>query len=79
MCLFIRDFWFVDVKTLLLLKVYMLSGSQFRQLAIRWSFLPLIFSLKAPIKNLMGVKKDWNFLLKFTAGSLAGAIGSTVR
>eukprot|EP01034_Spumella_vulgaris_P035034 gene35034-43201_t len=37
----------------------------------------LLFASVSPIKDLMGVKKDSNFLLKFTAGSLAGAIGST--
>lgn len=42
------------------------------------SYTSLRLGLYAPIKHAMGVKKDSNFFLKFSAGSLAGAIGSTV-
>jgi len=42
------------------------------------SYTSLRLGLYGPIKHAMGVKKDSNFLLKFAAGSLAGAIGSTV-
>lgn len=40
------------------------------------SYTSLRLGLYDPIKKLMGVKKDSNFFLKFTAGSLAGGIGS---
>lgn len=40
------------------------------------SYTSLRLGLYAPLKDIMGVKKDSNFLLKFAAGSLAGAIGS---
>lgn len=42
------------------------------------SYTSLRLGLYGPIKNLMGIKNDSNFLMKFSAGSLAGAIGSTV-
>lgn len=41
------------------------------------SYTSLRLGLYGPIKQLFGVKKDSNFLLKFASGSLAGAIGST--
>eukprot|EP00595_Chromulina_sp_UTEXLB2642_P000913 CAMPEP_0196761742 /NCGR_PEP_ID=MMETSP1095-20130614/1048_1 /TAXON_ID=96789 ORGANISM="Chromulina nebulosa, Strain UTEXLB2642" /NCGR_SAMPLE_ID=MMETSP1095 /ASSEMBLY_ACC=CAM_ASM_000446 /LENGTH=290 /DNA_ID=CAMNT_0042111669 /DNA_START=31 /DNA_END=903 /DNA_ORIENTATION=- len=41
------------------------------------SYTSLRLGLYGPIKSAMGLKKDSNFLLKFSAGSLAGAIGST--
>lgn len=40
------------------------------------SYTSLRLGLYDPIKKVMGVKKDSNFIFKFTAGSLAGAIGS---
>jgi hypothetical protein len=40
------------------------------------SYTSLRLGLYSPIKHAMGVKKDSNFLLKFAAGSGAGAIGS---
>jgi len=40
------------------------------------SYTALRIGLYDPIKNIMGLKKDSNFFLKFGAGSLAGAIGS---
>lgn len=40
------------------------------------SYTSLRIGLYGPIKHAMGVKNDSNFVLKFTAGSLAGAIGS---
>eukprot|EP01039_Chlorochromonas_danica_P004065 gene4064-4446_t len=40
------------------------------------SYTSLRLGLYAPIKHAFGVKKDSNFLLKFGAGSAAGAIGS---
>jgi len=40
------------------------------------SYTSLRLGLYGPIKNLMGLKNDSHFLLKFTAGSLSGAIGS---
>ena len=42
------------------------------------SYTSLRIGLYGPIKKAMGVTNDSPFLLKFTAGSLAGAIGSTV-
>jgi hypothetical protein len=42
------------------------------------SYTSLRLGLYAPIKGAMGVTKDSNFFLKFSAGSLAGAIGSSV-
>ena len=42
------------------------------------SYTSLRLGLYGPIKHAMGVKSDSHFILKFTAGSLAGAIGSTV-
>jgi len=41
------------------------------------SYTSLRLGLYAPIKKAMNIKKDSSFFLKFTAGSLAGAIGST--
>jgi hypothetical protein len=40
------------------------------------SYTSLRLGLYDPIKQVMGVKKDSNFILKFAAGSAAGAIGS---
>ena len=40
------------------------------------SYTSLRLGLYGPIKQAMGIKKDSNFFLKFSAGSLAGAIGS---
>jgi hypothetical protein len=40
------------------------------------SYTSLRLGLYGPIKHAMGLTKDSNFILKFTAGSLAGAIGS---
>lgn len=40
------------------------------------SYTSLRIGLYAPIKHAMGVTGDSHFLLKFSAGSLAGAIGS---
>ena len=40
------------------------------------SYTSLRLGLYAPIKEIMNVKKDSSFFMKFTAGSLAGAIGS---
>lgn len=40
------------------------------------SYTSLRLGLYDPIKKVMGVKKDSNFVFKFAAGSLAGAIGS---
>lgn len=42
------------------------------------SYTSLRLGLYSPIKKLMGVTNDSSFFLKFTAGSLAGAIGSVV-
>lgn len=42
------------------------------------SYTSLRLGLYAPIKQAMGVTNDSHFLLKFSAGSLAGAIGSIV-
>jgi hypothetical protein len=42
------------------------------------SYTSLRLGLYGPIKHVLGVKKNSNFFLKFSAGSLAGAIGSTV-
>jgi len=42
------------------------------------SYTSLRLGLYGPIKKLMGVKSDSNFLMKFGAGSAAGAIGSLV-
>ena len=42
------------------------------------SYTSLRLGLYGPIKQALGVKKNSNFILKFAAGSLAGAIGSTV-
>lgn len=42
------------------------------------SYTSLRLGLYGPIKHAMGVTKDSNFFMKFAAGSLAGAIGSTV-
>lgn len=41
------------------------------------SYTSLRLGLYGPIKKIMGIKNDSNFLLKFSAGSIAGAIGST--
>lgn len=41
------------------------------------SYTSLRLGLYGPIKHAMGLTKDSNFFLKFSAGSLAGAIGST--
>lgn len=40
------------------------------------SYTSLRLGLYGPIKHAMGLKPDSNFVLKFAAGSLAGAIGS---
>lgn len=40
------------------------------------SYTSLRLGLYGPIKSLMGIKNDSHFFLKFSAGSLAGAIGS---
>jgi len=42
------------------------------------SYTSLRLGLYGPIKKVMGVTGDSHFVMKFTAGSLAGAIGSTV-
>jgi hypothetical protein len=42
------------------------------------SYTSLRLGLYGPIKQVMNVKKDSNFLMKFAAGSLAGVIGSFV-
>lgn len=42
------------------------------------SYTSLRLGLYSPIKTAMGVTNDSNFFMKFTAGSLAGALGSTV-
>jgi hypothetical protein len=42
------------------------------------SYTSIRLGLYEPIKHLMGVKKDSMFILKFSAGSAAGAIGSIV-
>jgi hypothetical protein len=42
------------------------------------SYTSLRLGLYAPIKTAMGIKKDSNFFMKFLAGGLAGALGSTV-
>jgi len=42
------------------------------------SYTSLRLGLYSPIKHAMGVKSNSPFILKFAAGSLAGAIGSTV-
>jgi len=42
------------------------------------SYTSLRLGLYGPIKKAMNIKKDSSFFMKFTAGSLAGAIGSTV-
>lgn len=41
------------------------------------SYTSLRLGLYGPIKHAMGIKNDSSFFLKFSAGSLAGAIGST--
>jgi len=41
------------------------------------SYTSLRLGLYGPIKHMMGLKNDSSFVLKFLAGSLAGAIGST--
>lgn len=43
------------------------------------SYTSLRIGLYGPIKDLMGVTNDSHFLLKFSAGSAAGGIGSVVR
>eukprot|EP01036_Dinobryon_divergens_P009387 gene9387-12554_t len=40
------------------------------------SYTSLRLGLYGPIKHAMGVKSNSHFLMKFTAGSLAGALGS---
>ena len=40
------------------------------------SYTSLRLGMYAPIKQVMGVNNDSNFMLKFTAGSAAGALGS---
>jgi len=42
------------------------------------SYTSLRLGLYSPIKHAMGVKSDSHFVLKFSAGSLAGALGSIV-
>ena len=42
------------------------------------SYTSLRLGLYGPIKKAMGVGKDSHFLMKFSAGSLAGALGSVV-
>ena len=42
------------------------------------SYTSLRLGLYSPIKKVMGVTKDSNFFFKFSAGSLAGALGSIV-
>lgn len=42
------------------------------------SYTSLRIGLYGPIKEVMGVTNDSHFVLKFTAGSLAGALGSIV-
>jgi len=42
------------------------------------SYTSLRLGLYGPIKHAMGIKADSHFIFKFTAGSLAGALGSTV-
>jgi hypothetical protein len=42
------------------------------------SYTSLRIGLYGPIKTAMGLKNDSHFLLKFSAGSLAGALGSMV-
>ena len=42
------------------------------------SYTSLRLGLYAPIKTAMGIKKDSSFFMKFIAGGLAGALGSTV-
>ena len=42
------------------------------------SYTSLRLGLYGPIKKVMNVKKDSNFIMKFAAGSLAGIIGSFV-
>lgn len=42
------------------------------------SYTSLRLGLYGPIKTAMGLKKDSSFFLKFVAGGLAGALGSTV-
>jgi len=42
------------------------------------SYTSIRLGLYEPIKHALGVKKDSWFIMKFTAGSLAGAIGSIV-
>jgi hypothetical protein len=42
------------------------------------SYTSLRLGLYAPIKHAMGVKSNSSFFMKFAAGSLAGAIGSSV-
>lgn len=42
------------------------------------SYTSFRLGLYAPIKKLLGVKNDSHFILKFSAGSLAGALGSVV-
>ena len=42
------------------------------------SYTSLRLGLYGPIKSVMGVTNESNFILKFSAGSAAGAIGSIV-
>lgn len=42
------------------------------------SYTSLRLGLYGPIKHAMGIKADSHFILKFSAGSLAGALGSVV-
>jgi len=42
------------------------------------SYTSLRLGLYGPIKTALGIKKDSNFFMKFFAGGLAGALGSTV-
>jgi len=42
------------------------------------SYTSLRLGLYGPIKHAMGIKNDSHFILKFSAGSLAGALGSIV-
>jgi hypothetical protein len=42
------------------------------------SYTSLRLGLYGPIKKVMGIKNDSHFIMKFSAGSLAGALGSIV-
>jgi len=57
-------------------------GSFWKGIGAAWlreaSYTSLRLGLYAPIKSAMGVTNDSHFIMKFTAGSLAGALGSCV-